>query len=359
MDYFLYQKNIKYILGSAALSFLGVAIGVFTLKKYDKKSANNKETIRSIILLGATGGHIVSLTYSLGKYLKFKIKERKLVNEVKSNSKWFNVDQEKNKVIFDNKQNNCRWILNSFNQFCFENKRENQELDILPKTIPSQYFIFYEAPSNVNLYPKFNSWEMIFNGSENFRNNKILIGGEILFLNDLPNSILPSLYEENAKKEIENWLNKNQHIDTWGKEKTIIKICGKMVYSHISEKNVTAFNEKPSAELIFKDIAEIFKNKKGECRHMASSLGYLLNRAIEDKFLSGTVNLEVRILEKSSFGHAWLTYKANYLPNFVYIDLYYNIMGICGGEDFSLITTPEINKLYAGEPDINLSSIKP
>ncbi len=293
------------------------AWGVRRARKSNEDSGGPLSMVLKIAGVRLLGQAMWIFLKSWTKLRKAKSKEKEVASAIYKHSELFQQDKEGNFIIFDNPEQGTQLLLDKNDSFISEGSIDYNQHEF-PSTIPQYLHFLYQRPSKDSFGGKFSGWDMVVDGSEDFRGNKVYIGGEILYINDGAIGFLNvkynlmlsarSMYKPYFKKfegtgnlDHDTLLRKEHEIN-------IINSCRNVLSIDLDHSPFIRKDIKEKYEFI--DIGtQAITHKSGVCRHQAIYLAFFLQRAKQEGYLSGTIRFESRCpIELNGDGHSWITY---------------------------------------------------
>lgn len=346
----------EYLTGSVVVSsVLGLfSAGLFAWGRHRAKKSTLDDGGQLSMILKIAGVRLIGkaawlLLKTLPNLRKAKSKEREVAKEIRQNLEFFKQDKDGNIVIFENEEQGTSLLLDKKDRFNFEGDIDDNKHEF-PITLQQHLHFLYQKPSPDSFGGKFSHLNLIVDGSDDFRDNKAYIGGDVLFLKDCPTSYLNfryklmlnphSIYLPYFKKleligdpekdilqrkeyevNIISCFNKYVAIDFDKKQNVENNVENKEKKENESNQDNKNNNEKTVKYDMLDMDAQAVLRKTGVCRHQATCLGFYLQRAKQDGYLTGTVRFESRrAIEPNGDGHAWLTYFVQGIPDPLVID---------------------------------------
>lgn len=266
------------------------------------------------------------------QYKETKLLEREAAKLVHANPQFFPKDGAGNITIYEDAIKGKILSLQKDNSFKY---RKPITLDNHlkpycgyphPYRLPKELRFMHNKPAKKTPVDQFSHLDSIDNDSIEFSGNKVYMNSEILFLSDAKGSALDIAYSQ-VKKEILQrsgpaHASEEKEIisamSSWIRDKMIQKIQPK--YAQLMQRR------EHSVPPVVVDIADFFAEGAGVCRHQAPSLGFLLQKAKEDGFLSGTICLKQGNSQIKDESHILLIYFKPEEQNYLVVDPAQNVV---------------------------------
>ena len=289
---------------------------------------------------------------NIKKYEEAKLLEKEAAKLVHANPKLFPKGSDDDITVYEGKNKERSLSLQSDGTFKFKKTKDYFEnLSKFYSIYPHQYSLpkglrfMYNKPTKESPEGQFAHLDIVGAGPTKFTGNKVYMNSEVLFLSDAKGSVLDKAYSQIKNEMLEksdppqsmmNWLwfnvqmtpdsKKYTESSNQDREKEIISDLSNWVSDKMNknkQKNQHLFqtldrDSSTPPEMI--DVADFYLEGSGVCRHKTPVLAYLLQKAKEDGFLSGTICFKSGFNKELNTGHVWLIYSKLGEQDYLIID---------------------------------------